>query len=237
MKIHSAITGLTEILLIAAMGAIGAYAFLASSVYETVKSFGTEHRVGFLPYLPLIIWFCLAGFGFLNIILFRRGAGAFTWLVAIFSLPSLLAHNTMDWWKITGLEKTLTTTLGFNGTLILGVLTITGYVILNYLRFFKETESNMTKRRADRTDIEDVNGFSNMALLMAIGGTLAATAIIASLARGLENLVLGAVQKLPLYTVFIGLAGILLVAFYLYWLSARRRGKTDTNNRPPDSNR
>jgi hypothetical protein len=223
MRLNAAIASLTEIMVIALVGAIGAYAFLASNAYEAVKSYGAVHHIGFMPYLPLLIWIFISGSGFLNIVMFNRGSGAFTWLAVIFSLPSLLAHNTMDWWGMVGLKLKLTTTLGFNSMLALGVLTITGYVILNYLRFFKESEHSMITRQADQNDIENINGFSNLSLLMAAAGAVAGTALIVFLARGLETLVLDAIRKMSWNTVFIGLFCFLLIAFYLYWLSARRR--------------
>jgi hypothetical protein len=225
MRLNAAIARMTAMLLIAAMGGIGAYAFMASSAYDAVRNYGAAHHLGFMPYLPLIIWLFITDFGVLNIVLFKRGSGSFTWLVVIFSLPSLLAHNTVDWAGMAGLKLNISTSLGFNLVLALGILTMTGYVILNYLRFFKESERSMITRQADRNDIESINGFSNLSLLLAVAGSLAATALVAFLARGLENLALNAVRKMPWNTVFIGLFCFLLLAFYLYWLGARRKGK------------
>jgi hypothetical protein len=230
MKLHAAITSLAELVLIAAMGAIGAYAFLASSAYDAVSSFGQTHQVGFLPYLPLIIWGFITAFGVINIMGFNRGSGVFTWVAAIFCLPSLLAHNTVDWLGIAGSDFKLTTSLGFNSMLALGVLLITGYVILNYLRFFKASEHSMEDRRANPGDVESINGFSNQALFVTVCAAVAATALVAFLARGLETLVLNAVKAMPWNVVFIGLFCFLVLAFYLYWLTARRREENKTDN-------
>lgn len=237
MKLHAAITSAAELALIAAMGAIGAYAFLASSAYEAVSDYGQAHSLGFIPYLPLIIWGLITGFGVLNIVLFNRGGGVFTWIVAIFCLPSLLAHNTTDWEGIMGINFKLTTTLGFNSMLTLGVLVITGYIILNYLRTFKETERKMTDKHASPEDIESISGFSNLALFITVCGAVAATALVAFLARGLETLMLGAVRAMPWNVVFIGLFCFLVLAFYLYWLSARRRDKAAEPEDHPDADK
>jgi hypothetical protein len=235
MKLHAAITSLAELALIAAMGAIGAYAFLASSIYDAVSAYGTTHAIGFLPYLPVIIWGFITAFGVLNIVLFKRGSGIFAWIVAIFSLPSLLAHNTVNWPGIIGSDFKLTTSLGFNSMLTLGVLIITGYVILNYLRFFKASQHSMEARHTDPADVESINAFSNLSLFITVCAAVAATALVAFLARGLETLVLGAVKAMPWNIVFIGLVCILALAFYLYWLSARRREETPPNGDTPDS--
>jgi hypothetical protein len=235
MKLHATITSMAELVLIAAMGAIGAYAFLASSAYNAVNDYGQAHHVGFLPYLPLIIWGFITAFGLLNIVLLNRGSGVFTWIIAIFYLPSLLAHNTVDWPGITGSGFKLTTTLGFYSLLTLGVLIITGYVILNYLRFFKAAEHSMKARQANPEDVESINGFSNLALFVAVCAAVAATVLVAFLARGLETLVLGAIRAMPWNVVFIGLFCLLALAFYLYWLSSRRRDERKKDEENPKS--
>lgn len=225
MRPSTAIIRSAEMALIAALGGIGAYAFLASSAYDTVRNFGDAHKIGFIPYLPLIIWGIITAFGILNIVFANRGSGSFIWLVMIFSLPSLLANNTVDWPEIFGWNFKLTTSLGFNSMLALGVLTIAGYVILDYLRFFRQAGLSMTTRQVSPADIENVTNFSNQSLFLAVLSALAATALVAFLARGLEKLALDFMQRLPWNIVFIGLGCLLLIAFYLYWLFARRRNK------------
>ena len=129
-----------------------------------------------------------------------------------------------------GWDFKLTTSLGFDSMLTFGVLTITGYVILDYLRLFKQSEHNMAARGVTPADIESVSGFSNLALFLAISGALIATALVGFLARGLESLALDYLRQLPWNVVLIGLFCLLLIAFYLYWLFARRRDKAP----PPD---
>ncbi|OGO00149.1 MAG: hypothetical protein A2Y90_00015 [Chloroflexi bacterium RBG_13_52_12] len=232
MKPLAAMMSAAEMALIAALGGIGAYAFLTSSAYDAVRKYGESHNFATFTYLPLIIWGVITAFGVLNIILRNRGSGSFIWLVIIFTLPSLLGQNTVNWPGIFGLNFELTTSLGFSGMLALGVLIITGYVVLDYLRVFKQSRSNLVARQATPTDIESVAGFSYLSLLMAVLGALAATALIAFLARNLELLVLDYLRKMPWNIVFIGLFCFLLLAFYLYWLGARRRTKSSP---PPDS--
>jgi hypothetical protein len=231
---QGAIVNAAELVLITTLGGIGAYTFLASSVYVSLREYGEAHTLGFMPYLPAIIWGILAAVGILRIILANRGSGLFIWLVMICALPSLLAHNTVDWPGILGMNIKLTTTLGFNSMLALGVLTITGYVILDYLRLFKKAEQSMVARQAFPTDVESIGAFSNLSLLMAVVGALAATFIVALLARGLETLTLGVIRSVPWNAVFVGLFCFLLLSFYLYWLSARRRGKKDGEDKNTD---
>lgn len=209
--------------LIAALGGIGAYAFLASSAYDAVRNFSEAHTIGFMPYLPLIIWSIITSFGILNIVFANRDSGSFIWLVVIFSLPSLLAHNTVEWQKIFGFNLKLTTSLSFNSMLALGVLIIAGYIILDYLRVFRQAGQKMTERQVTPADIENVNNFSSLSLFLAVLSAIAATALVTFLSYSLENLALGFMQRLPWNTVLIGMFCLLLIAFYLYWLFARRR--------------
>jgi hypothetical protein len=221
-----------ELVIIAILGGIGAYTFFASSVYDSLRKYGEAHDIGFMPSLPAIIWVVLTAAGVLRIILAKRGSGLFIWLVMICALPSMLAHNTVDWPGIFGTNLKLTTSLGFNSMLALGVLTITGYIFLDYLRLFKKAEQSMVARQASPADITNISAFSSLSLFIAVLGALAAAAVVAVLARGLETLALGFIRLLPWNAVFIGLICFLLLAFYLYWLSARRRGKReeDENN-------
>jgi hypothetical protein len=221
------IVNAAELVLITALGGIGAYTFLASSIYESLRNYGEAHTIGFMPYLPAIIWGVLTAVGIIRIILANQGSGFFIWLVMICALPSLLAHNTVDWPGIFGSDIKLTTTLGFNSMLTLGVLSITGYMILDYLRLFKKAEQSMVARQANPADIANISAFSSLSLIIAMLGALLATIAVASLARGLETLTLDIIRNVPWNAVFIGFFCFLLLAFYLYWLSARRRGKRE----------
>jgi hypothetical protein len=232
---QGAIINTAELVLIAALGGIGAYSFLASGIYESLRNYGASHNLAFIPYLPVIIWGVLTAAGIIRITLAKRGSGLFIWLVMICALPSLLAHNTVDWPGIFGTGLKLTTSLGFNSMLALGVLTITGYMILDYLRLFKKAEQNMIARQATPADIENIGAFSSLYLLIAVLSALAATAAVAVLARGLETLLLDMIRKVPWNAVFIGLFCFLLLAFYLYWISARRREKREEEENNPDT--
>jgi hypothetical protein len=214
-----------ELALIAALSGIGAYAFLSSNVYDVAREYVESHNFATMLYFPLIIWGILSAFGVLNIILRNRGSGSFIWLVTIFTLPSLLGHNTVNWPGILGLNFEFTTSLGFSGILALGVLIITSYVVLDYLRVFKQSQRNLVARQATPSNIESVAGFSYLSLFMAVLSALAATALVAFLSRNLELLVLDYIRKMPWNIVFIGLFCFMLLAFYLYWLGARRRTK------------
>jgi hypothetical protein len=226
-----------ELVLITALGGIGAYTFLASGIYESIRKYGEAHNVAFIPYLPTIIWGVLTAVGIIRIILARRGSGFFIWLVMICALPSLLAHNTVDWLGLFGSDVKLTTSLGFNSLLALGVLTITGHMILDYLRLFKKAEQSMVARQATSADIESISAFSSLSLLIAVLGALVSVVAVAVLARGLETLLLDAIRKVPWNAVFIGLFCFLLLSFYLYWLTARRRGKREDEAHSDESHK
>jgi hypothetical protein len=234
MKPRGIIVNAAELVLITALGGIGAYTFLASSVYASLRNYGEAHSIGFMPYLPAIIWAGLTAIGIIRYILANGGGGLFIWLVIICELPSLLAHNTVDWPGIFGTGFKLTTTLGFNSMLALGVLTIIGYMILDYLRLFKKAEKSMAERQADAADIKNIGAFSSLSLVIAMLGALFATVVVAFLARGLETLTLDIIRNIPWNTVFIGLFCFLLLAFYIYWLTARRRGKREETGNNSD---
>ncbi len=247
MRSHIALMSTAELALIAALSGIGTYAFVNSDTYSVVREFGAVHNYAVIYYVPAILWGLLFTFGVFNISFRGKGNGFFAWVVTLLSLPSLLSYDTINLLGIFGSEFQLSTdiivnslgillgifgsafqfstNIGFSGMLALGVLIITGYVVLNYLHLFKQARHNLTVRGASSTDIKSVVVNSHLMLLLSIVAALAATIFVAFLSRNLELLVLNYIRKMPWNVVCIGLFCIMLLAFYLYWLGARRRTK------------
>ncbi len=225
MKFHLAVISIAELALIAALSGIGVYALVNSNIFSVVREFGEAHHYVFIYYLPVILWGLVFAYGMLNSILQGKGYGGFIWFVVVLSMPSLLSFNTVNWPGIFGSEYNLSTSLDFSEMLVLGVLVITGYIILNYFILFRQTRHNMISREVNPVDMESVTVYSYLALSLAVIAALAATMVVAFLSRNFELLVLDYIRNIPWNVVFIGLLCILLLAFYLYWLGARRRTK------------
>jgi hypothetical protein len=227
MRARITIVSIAELTLIAALSGSGTYAFINSSIYSWVKNFGEAINLP-LSYIPIVLWGLLSLYGVFNITLRGQGSGGFVFLVTLLSLPSILSHNILNWLGISGLEFTLSTSLGFYEVLVLGVLIITGYVVLNRMHLFKQARRNLTARGANPVDIESVTFNSYLVLILAIVAALVATIAIAFLSRNLELLVLDYIRDMPWNVVFIGIGCVLLLAVYLYWLGARRRSKNQS---------
>jgi len=224
MRSRITVFGITELVLITALSGIGTYAFMNSSVYSWVRNFGEVLNLP-LSYVPIVIWGLLSLYGVFNITLRRQGSGGFVFFVTLLSLPSILSHNTLNWLGMSGSEFTLSTSLSFYEMLALGVLIITGYVVLNCMHLFRQARRNLTGRGANPADIESVTLSSYLVLFLAIAAALVVTIAIAFLSRNLELLVLDRIRAMPWNVVFIGIGCVLLLAVYLYWLGARRRTK------------
>lgn len=223
MKPYKVIIIGVELVLIAVISGAGAYAFLSSGIYGALRDYGIMHNIGFIPYLHLIIWGILTAFGIVRVVLNNKGSGSFAVLNAMFSLPSLLAYNTINWPGILHIDYKFTSSMGFGAVLATGVLIITGYIALNYLRLFRKNEESMAARRVNREHIEAVYSLSGVTLLVTLCSAVAAAIITGLLAFYLESLTLDYLRKIPWNVVFTGAFCFLLIAFYIYWFFARRR--------------
>ncbi|MCL0060548.1 hypothetical protein M1O18_05120 [Dehalococcoidia bacterium] len=251
MRSHITVISIVELMLIAALSGSGTYAFINSGIYSWVKEFGEAVNLP-IYYIPIILWGLLSVVGVFNIT-FRGGpSDEFVQWVALLSLPSLLSYNTVDWlgifaWVVTSLPLPPTlsynivnwlgilgsgfnTGPGFYEMLGLGVLIITGYVVLNHLHIIKQARHNLANRGANPVDMESVTFYSYLVLILAIVGALVTAAAIAFLSRNLELLMLDHIRDMPWNVVFIGLSCILLLAGYLYWLGAQRRPKDQSSD-------
>lgn len=254
MRIPLTVTSITELTLITVLSGSAIYAFISSSIYDhfydLVRALTAAINLPIMYYLPLplILWGLVFAFGVLSITFSGGSSGEFVWLVTLLSLPSLLSYNTVNYVGFTyplmshftpligynavrwlaatlGLAFNLTTTLSFAAMLGLGVLTITGYVVLNHLHIIKQARHNLTNRGADPVDIARVTSYSYLVLILAIAGALITAAAIVFLSGNLELFILDHIRDMPWNVVFIGLLCILLLAGYLYWLGAKRRSK------------
>jgi len=228
MRPRITMISIAELVLIAALSGSGTYAFINSSIYVWVKEFGEAINLP-VSSIPVLLWGLLSLYGVFKITIRGQGSGSFVFFVFLLSLPSILSHNILNWLGISGLEFTLSTSLGFYEMLALGVLIITGYVVLNRMHLFRQARRNLAERGANPVDIESVTFNSYLMLILATAAALVATIAIAFLSRNLELLVLDHIRAMPWNVVFIGIGCILLLAVYLYWLGARRRTKDQSS--------
>ncbi|MFC1942228.1 hypothetical protein ACFLWU_03310 [Chloroflexota bacterium] len=229
MRSRITMISIAELVLITSLSGIGIYAFINSGIYSRVNEFG---EVINLPpsSIPIVLWGLLFLFGIFSITIRGQGSGGLVFFVILLALPSILSHNTLNWPGIFGSEFSLDTRLGFYEMLVLGILIITGYVILNRLHLFKRVRHNLTQRGASNVDIEIVALNSYLVLTLAIAVALVTTTAIVFLSRSLELLVLDYIRGMPWNVVFIGIGCVLLLAVYLYWMGARRRTKDQSSS-------
>jgi hypothetical protein len=208
------------------MGLCGMLAFTHAGAYSWLHEQIGKHYPAIVSCLPGLIWGILFAFGFVTVILVRRGGGALTWLVVICSLPSILSFNSLDLLKIFSAESRITSDLTFWQAMSLGIAIITCYVLLSSMSVLKQSRLGLLRRQAPDDDIERINTRSHLFMLLICGISLTAALIIYFLADGIERLISGYLPHVPWYIVLISLSGILFLAVYLYWVGAHRRSKT-----------
>lgn len=224
MKRRATAISLIELALILSLSAAGAYAFASSNLYSLLQGNIRPEYSFFAYFMPVILWGLLI-FGLTTIIVGGLDAGGFIGLVALFSLPSILAHNSVNWFGVFGTEFGLTTSLSFQEALWLAALIVAGYVVLGQMRAFKQSRQRLLDRGADPADIGQVTLNSHLLFLSVAAVALALTAAVGLLSRSLESLTFGRLEHLPWNAILLGLASAVLLAAYLLWLGARRKPK------------
>jgi hypothetical protein len=207
--------------LIGLMGLCAVLAFSHSNagVWLQERIAGKYPEIGLM--LPWILWLLLFIAGVLLVYL-AGSSGKYTWLVVVFTLPSLLGFDSINILKIIRLDLPVTTTLTFIQALIMGIAIMTCYILLNRFCFFRKERNSFKKRGAGREDIETAYTGNYFWLWALIGVSVLIVALVAFLSVGLSSLLLVPLSQIPWNVILAGIICILVLAFYLYWLGLRR---------------
>jgi len=213
---------IAEWVLIAIIGLCGTLAFASSGLYSLLHNSLLSHYPDIGHYLIAIIWVFLALVGIFSVSFQRKGGGFLTWLAFILTAPSILAFNKLNIPGILGSQYKFTTDLAFWQALVLAAVILTAYLLLNFMRESKLFRLGLVKKQADPADIENVSVKSHQTLILALLGALVLTAVISLIAVNLESFLLPGFSRLPWNVVLIGIACLLFLAVYVYWLGARQ---------------
>ncbi len=187
-----------------------------------IQEFLSSHSLGISPYIPVIIWFVLFLIGIITVVIRGKGGGRFTWTAIIFTLPSLLAFNSMDLPRIFGLDVNINSNLHFYQLLGLEILIMTGYILINHMYVFKQSHHNLIERGADAADIDNIYLKSHLFLFQSTAAILLMALIVALLSTGLESFTLSFLKQMSWNMILVSLGCILVVAIYIYWIGSKK---------------
>jgi hypothetical protein len=222
MKNNFLTINLVELILIGIASLGGGLAFVSSSTYAWLYRLINSHFPSVSPYLPVFFWLFLFLIGILFIFIGNKGSGGFTWLLVIFSLPSILSFNSLDLLKIVGSKTNLTSTLPFAALLCLGVMIIVCYILLNYMTLMKQSRRSLVKRGASLEDVENINTQSHRWLFLMTLATVGVITLVVLLGQLLESALFPSLNKSGWIIIWIGLGCTLILAVYIYWLGSHR---------------
>jgi hypothetical protein len=213
---------LVEWIVIALLALAGVLALTNASAYSWIHDPVADRVPALAPFLPVLIWALVFLFGVQSIIWRSKGGGTFTLLVGLISLPALMNFNSIDWLKFIGIQSHVTDGLGFFPCLVLGLLVMTGYLLLNLIGNLKQSRNSLQRRGADRADIQEFDIHGHFTTFLGIGVSLVAAMVIYGLSRGVEALSGGYISSVPWYILLIGFGCVIILAVYLYWLGMRK---------------
>ena len=165
----------------------------------------------------------------------RLGPELFSVLATVISLPAILQHSTVDWftlklvWSTIGYRMTIghaaiTPESTFFLALGLGLLIVTGYLALSYLHSLQRGCRTLA---AGQAEIVEVNEVTNRSFVPVVGALIASAAlaiVVAVLLWVVRMVATDYLTDISLNIIFIGLAAVLVLAGYIYWLGVRRKG-------------
>ena len=166
----------------------------------------------------------------------RFGPELFSILATLISLPAILLHSTVDWWALKSVysvregyrlmigHTAITPESTFFLALGLGLLLVTGYLALSYLHSLQKGYRTLA---AGQAEIDEVNEVTNRSFIPVVRALIASAALAAVVGFLLWVAWMAATDYLAdisLNIIFIGLAAVLVLAGYIYWLGVRRKG-------------
>jgi Flp pilus assembly pilin Flp len=218
MKTRWLLYSLLEYTCLAVMVACGMIALMQSSFYSWVQVHLTTINPFMGSYLSSILAVLFLAFGMVQIGLRRKGSGALFIMLLIISLPSLLAFDSIDLFKIFGGSLKITTHLSFAAVVVLELLLFLGYLLLSSLTVFRSSRLNMEKRQVLPEEVQDIQKTSYNYLFLITGLALSMAIILVGISAAVEDLIAANVLSFNWYLVIIGMICILVLSAYLYWL-------------------
>jgi len=226
MRIGNWVFQTIEATLIGVMSFCGTFAFISSKLFASFHEFLNLHLAMIANYTPLAIGLVLFISGTLLIMVKNIGKGFFTWLIIIFSLPSILSLDSIDLFRFIKLDivrSQFTTTLSSTEILEIGVAIITCYLLINFMSLLRISRDKPARQGADSSGTDAVYFRSHLVLIQIMVIALLISSIIMGLATVIEQGLSPAISRLPWNIFFVGLGCALIIAAYIYWVVSRRK--------------
>jgi len=181
----------------------------------------------------------LAAVGIVTIFYPRLGPELFSVLATVISLPAILMHSTVDWWSFklapslyevigggllrTRLYVAIAPEFTFALALGLGLLLVAGYLALSYLHSLQKNYRTLTAGQAEIAEVNEVTNRSFIPVVRALIGSAALAVVVAVLLWVIKMVATNYLAEMSWNIIFIGLAAVLVLAGFLYWVGVRRR--------------
>ena len=205
---------------IVAMSASTTFVFQSSFFYERwlndtlTELWGWDTRT-----FALVLWGIFLGQGLL-LSFMGRMAGLFALFLFLFFLPSLYAHSSLDWLRFADLnvEPNVTQT----GLVSLGVIILTGYLLIRTVLWMSDAQQDSRRRRADASEVQEAFFFSLVLLLVTLGIATGAGLALAFSAEPIGEFLDGLMGDVPFSVLTIGVLSAAVMAWAIGRLVSRQ---------------
>lgn len=232
MRYRNGLTFSIQALTILVLSGAATYAFSSSFVFQSLASIA-------YPLQPVHLSIITAGFlvlaGILLIIVKQQpNSGLFVSLVALFCVPSVLAHSALDWARLVGAGEEIETGLNVGSALLLAVLVVTGYLLLRFTARFNQSALVAADLGYDRREVESIYSSQHLwGAAVAVGAAILGI-IIFLLANLIERNLGGNRDGLSAIILPVGIFCTMALAVVAYWIVTRGRSRIQPVQEKPD---
>jgi hypothetical protein len=163
----------------------------------------------------------------------KIGPVPFSLLAGISSLPAIILYDTLDLGaiKYAGFQEQtyVPPEIYFPVALALGFLIISGYLVLSYLNSLQKDYQTMIRGEAEVNELEDVTNRNLSIVWITLAISIAVAVIIAILLKTVQPVVSEYLEGYPWSIMVLGLAAILFLAGFLYWMGSLRKRDRGNN--------
>ncbi|MBI2855476.1 MAG: hypothetical protein HYX93_01345 [Chloroflexi bacterium] len=211
MSLPRAIASGLHLLAIFAMSGSAAYLFPSSFVFGRWLEEPSREALGWNS--TSLAWALFGVFvseGLLLSFLGRR-PGLFTFLLALFLLPSLYAHSSLQWLEFAGIDVEPAHSEALVSTL--GTVLVAGYLLCRTGLRISDMEQDLKRRNALATDIHPAVYFSLALLLGSLATGVAVGMGLAYTVEPVEGFLEDLMERAPLEVLTIGISTVALMAW------------------------
>jgi hypothetical protein len=198
-----------ELVIILAMSLAASYAMLGTSAAFLV------------PFVALFI------LGVLTVIWIPQVAFVFQATTVLMNLPALMKLNGVKWWVFSPERLDFSPTLSLPMALVIGLLVVSGGLLLNYLRPLRRELRELDRSQADPKQTRQYAANQSLAAGATVSASAVLGAVIVLVVGVVRDNLATSVRDLSWAMPVVGIVSIVALALTIFWLAGTSKKAQD----------